>query len=136
MSAAENLSAEQFVSRVKKTGGATANLATGKMVNPGKRAYMVGGERDTKGQPIPADIIPAQEFGPEHVENAARKVTEATGGRARVHLGAWQDEGKVYLDASSVTKRPGEAIRKGRSRGEFEIWDNKRMRGIDTGGRG
>jgi len=136
VAASDNLNTAQFVSRVKSTGGATANLSTGKLVNPGTKGYMVGGERDTKGAQIPSTIVPSSEFGEQHVAEAANKIRGATGNRARTHLGAWEDSGKVYLDAASVTKRPGEAIRKGRARNEISIWDNKRMKEIKTGGTG
>jgi len=136
MSAADHLRAEQFVNRVRATGGATMNLRTGKLVNPGTRAYMVGGEPDKSGVRIPTHAVPADEFAAKHVEEAAALLREATGNRARVHLGAWQDDGNVEIDASSVTRRRGEAIRKGRNRNEKAIWDNKHMREVDTGGRG
>jgi hypothetical protein len=105
------------------------------MVNPGRKTYMVGSEPDTKGRPIPTAVVKSEDFSASHVNDAADTIRAATGNRARVNVGAWQDEGNVYIDASGTTKRPGEAIRKGRNRNEKEIWDNKRMRGIDTGGR-
>lgn len=131
-----NLNAQQFVNRVNKTGGATMDLRSGKLVQPGKRGYMVGGESDTSGNRIPTRTIPEAEFGEHHVHAAVQALQALTGGRGRVNLGAWKDNGNVELDASSRTRRQGEAVRKGRARGEKEIWDNKNMRGIDTGGRG
>ena len=135
MSAQDALNTRQFVNRVKATGGATANIRTGKLVNPGKKTYMVGSEPDTKGQPIPTVAVNSEDFNASHVTDAANTIKAATGNRARVNVGAWEDEGKVYLDASATVKRPGEAIRKGRNRKEKSVWDNRRMRGIDTGGR-
>ena len=136
MSAHDNLSAKQFVDRVKATGGATMNIKSGRLVNPGAKTYMVGGEPDTSGQRISTRKIPADEFAEKHVEEAVAILRDKTGGRARVNLGAWQDEGNVEIDASATTRRRGEAVRKGRSRGEKAIWDNRHMREIDTGGRG
>lgn len=132
MSADENLSAKQFVDRVKQTGGATMNARTGQLVNPGQKAYMIGGEPDKHGARIPTKYVPASEFNEGHVHDAVNALREVTGNRARVNLGAWQDDGNVELDASSTTRRPGEAIRKGRGRGEKAIWDNRKMREVNT----
>lgn len=130
------LNAKQFVNHVNKTGGATMSVNSGKMVQPGKKGYMVGGEPDTEGNRIPTRSVPEAEFGEGHVYDAVKALHELTGGRPGVHLGAWKDNGNVELDASRMTKKPGEAIRKGRARGEKAIWDNKKMTEIDTGGRG
>jgi hypothetical protein len=135
MTAMDNANAQQFVNRVNKTGGASMDAGSGKLLNPGKRGYMVGGEPDTAGNQIPPTSIPADQFGPEHVTRAMNALHHATGGRSRVNLGAWNDgEGNVVLDAASRVKRPGEAMRKGRNRNQKAVWDNKRMREIDTGG--
>jgi len=134
MSAQDNMNAQQFVDRVKATGGATANIRTGKLVSPGKKVYMVGSEPDTKGQPIPTTTVKAEDFSAGHALTATNNIRAATGNRARVNVGAWQDQGNVYIDASATVKRPGEAIRKGRNRNEAAIWDNRKMKSIDTGG--
>lgn len=135
MSALNNVNAEQFVNQVRKTGGASMDAGSGKLLRPGQRGYMVGGEPDTEGNQIPAlGRIPSDQFGPEHVQAAMDTLNQATGGRARTNLGAWEDEGSVVLDAASRVKRPGEAVRKGRNRNQIAVWDNKHMREINTGG--
>jgi hypothetical protein len=134
VSALNNVNAEQFVNQVRKTGGASMDERSGKLMQPGQRGYMVGGEPDTEGNQIPPKKIPSDEFGPQHVTDALASLNQATGGRARTNLGAWEDEGNVVLDAASRVKRPGEAVRKGRNRNQIAVWDNKHMREINTGG--
>ena len=128
------MSTQQFVQRVRDTGGASMNIRSGKLLAPGKKAYVVGGEPDKSGAAIPPVSVDAGEFGESHVSAMLGNVRSATGNRARTNIGAWSDNGKVVLDASAVTKRPGEAIRKGKNRDQQSIWDNKHMREIDTGG--
>lgn len=139
MSASGNLSGQQFtqfVERVHQTGGATMSLQSGKLLNPGKRAYLVGGEPDSTGVRIPTQRVPVEDFQEKHVQEMTSELLRRTGGRGKVNLGAWSEDGHVEMDASSSAHRPGEAVRKGRNRGEKAIWDNKHMREIDTGGRG
>lgn len=125
-----NLSEEQlgrFVSVTRQHGGATMDARSGKILPAGARGYVVGGEPDKHGNRIPTTYVPEHEFGTEHVRQMANGVRKATGGRARVNVGSWISEGQVEMDASGRTKRPGEALRKGRNRGEKAIWNNKRM---------
>jgi hypothetical protein len=128
----QNLNGQQFVKQVHKTGGASANAQTGRMVRPGESGFFVGGEPDRGGNQIPAAIIPEKDFKPEHVEEYAKKVSQATGNRHDVHIGGWKNEGKVYLDASARVPRGGEAVRKGKARGELAVWDNKHGKEIPT----
>lgn len=137
MTATANLSEaqfQQFVDRVRQTGGATMNLRSGRLIEPGAKVYMVGGQPGKTGTRIPTQKVPVNDFGVEQARQAAQSVREQRGGRGG-NLGAWQDEGNIELDASGVTHRRGKAIRNGRRRHEKEIWDNEHMRGIDTGGR-
>jgi hypothetical protein len=127
---------EKFVQQVQQTGGASMNLSTGKLLPPDARGYMVGGESDRSGQQIPAWSVPEHEFSTDHVGKFVDYMKSVVGSSGRgLHVGAWKDEGNVEMDASRKIKRPGEAIRKGRARGEKAIYDIKGKRDIDTGGR-
>lgn len=135
MSALDHLSDAQlgaFVAHTRAHGGATMDVRTGALLRPGKRAFMVGGEPDQHGNRIPTTYVPTEHFGVEHVRSTLESIHSATGGRARTSIGSWMDEGNVELDASARTRRPGEAMRKARSRGEKAIWDNARMREVRT----
>jgi hypothetical protein len=124
--------AEKFARQTTETGGATMGVRTGKLLQPGRKAYVVGAEPDTEGNPVAGVQISQDQFSPEHVKAAHARIAKVTGGRARVGLGAWTHEGSVYLDAVATTSRPSEAIRKGRNRGEMSVWDNKNMSEIPT----
>lgn len=126
-----NLAAQQFVAHVQQHGGATMNLKTGQILSPGKKAYVVGGEKDTSGQRIPTKYVPAEHFNADTVSAHMDHLSANTKGKG-ASIGAWSDNGNVELDASRTVKRPGEAVRKGAARGEKAVWDNKNMSEIDT----
>jgi hypothetical protein len=121
-----DLNSQQFVSQVQKTGGASMDVRSGKLLQPGQRGLMVGGV-----QGIPETRIPAEHFGEQHVKDAVTHIQNATKGSG-IHIGAWSEGGDVVLDASEKIKRPGEAIRKAKNRGQDAVWDNKSMKEIDT----
>lgn len=122
---------QHFVDQVKKTGGASMNVKSGKLVQPGSKGYMVGG---TPG--VPTKRVPAEEFGPQHVADYEDSIKSHTKNWGSMHVGAWGDSGNVELDASVKVPRAKEAIRKGRNRNEKAIWNNKKMTEVDTGGSG
>lgn len=128
------MSYEKFVNQVQKTGGASMDLNSGKLLQPGKKGFMVGGEPDRHGAPIPAHAVPEDDFGEKHVSDFVNYMKNVSGSTFRVNVGAWKDNGEVVMDASKKAKRAKEAIRKGRNRDQKAIWDNKNMREIDTGG--
>jgi hypothetical protein len=136
MSATDHLNPQLFAQQVSKTGGASMNLNSGRLVQPGQSGYMVGGESDRSGGAIPSWNVPESEFGPEHVSKFAAHVQDATGNARGMHVGGWKSDGQVYLDASRKVKRPKQATRMGKSRNQISVWDNKHMREIPTGGTG
>jgi hypothetical protein len=124
----------EFVNRVRQTGGATMNLRSGRLVDPGVGVYMVGGQTGKSGARIPTQKIPLNDFNEQYAQKVAQSLRSQKGGRGG-NMGAWADEGNVEMDSSGITRRKTKALRNGQRRGEKEIWDNKNMRGIDTGGR-
>lgn len=122
---------QNFVDQVNKTGGASMNVKSGKLVQPGSKGYMVGG---TPG--VPTKRVPAEEFGPQHVAEYEDSIKSHTKNWGQMHVGAWSDAGNVEMDASTKVGRKKEAVRKGRNRNEKAIWDLKGSKEIDTGGSG
>lgn len=137
MSAADHLSpqfdqanAERFVSEVRATGGASMDVHSGRLVQPGQHGYMVGGESDISGHRIRTGYVPASELDAGRVQRGVQWLRENTTGR-HMMLGAWTDSaGNVELDASRSMHKH-HALREGRARGEKAIWDNHHMKQID-----
>jgi hypothetical protein len=121
---------ENFVNQVNKTGGASMNVKSGKLVQPGSKGFMVGGSG------VPTARVPEAEFGPEHVAAYEDQIQKHTKNWGSMHVGAWKDDGHVEMDASQKFGRRKEAVRKGKARNEKAIWDNKSMKEVDTGGSG
>jgi hypothetical protein len=142
MSTLDNLSSAQlgaFVAHTRANGGASMSPRTGTILPEGHEAYMVGGHPDKSGNRIPSKIVPADEFGEEHVRDyaaSARNVIDPVDRSARI--GSWHntDDGNVYLDVSSHMLDPHSAVKAGRERNEISVWDNKHMRELPTGGNG
>lgn len=130
------MSHSDFVRRVQESGGASMELGSGRLLQPGQRGYMVGGEADRHGGMIPSWNVPASEFGEEHVAKFVDYMRGTVGSTFRTNVGAWRDGDEVVMDASRKVPRAGEAIRKGRKRNQLAVWDNRRMREIGTGGSG
>lgn len=128
------MSYEKFIQQVQKTGGASMDLNSGKLLQPGKPGYMVGGEADRHGAPIPSWGVPESDFGDEHVSKFVDYMKQASGSTFRTHVGAWKDNGEVVMDASKKVKRAKEAIRKGKNRDQKAIWNNGKMTEVSTGG--
>lgn len=126
-----NLAAQQFVAHVQQYGGGTMDLKTGNILTPGKKAYVVGGEKDKSGERIPTHYVPQEHFNADTVAKHMDTLSGAMKGKG-ASIGAWSDNGNVELDASRAVRRPKEAIRKGAARGEKAIWNNKKMSEIDT----
>jgi len=125
MSALDNVSSQQFVNQVHKTGGASVHANSGKLLPPGKSGFMVGGT-------APSMQVPSEEFGPEHVQKFAASLPADHS----TYVGGWEHEGQVYLDASQKVSRAKQATRLGKNRNQISVWDNKNMKEIPTGGTG
>lgn len=131
------MSHEEFVRRVNQTGGASMGLHSGRLLQPGRSGYMVGGEADRHGNPIPSWNVPESDFGAEHVEKFVDYMKGVTGSSFRdVHVGAWKNEGEVVMDSSRKVKRAKQAIRMGKNRNQISVWNNRQMKEIPTGGTG
>jgi hypothetical protein len=112
-------------------GGTTIDLSTFKV--PGATdGYFVGAATGWDGNDIPAQIIPLEEFTLERLRRAfgflyaehltREEITNSTpieGG----FIGAWIDNGLVYVDATDWTPSYEQAVEWAVARGELAIYD-------------
>jgi hypothetical protein len=102
----------EFVAAIIKNGGATYNLAMGDTAHKG---YMVS----KKGFEM--------KFPPEkNVKQAVIQFMEAYGFElydAENYMGAWVDEGILYMDISNNFEKRSEAIREGYKNEQIAIYD-------------
>lgn len=121
------LSGMQFAHATNTDGGATQDLRTGRMLQPGTKGYIVGGEPDSHGQRIPTHYHEGLMSPLDAIKHRSRlrQSTQALG----ASLGSWRDNGKVEIDASRVTSKK-QAVSLGKQRGEKAVWNNKRGREV------
>lgn len=145
------LSAMQFATNTQRQGGATQNLATGRLLKGNKRikdpatgqrvevpgtadsGYIVSGEPDRSGARIPTRKIPRKEATPMMALHERARLQETTDS-PNASLGWWRDQNtkaqKVESDASAVYNDRRVAKQVGRRRGEKAIWSNHEQREI------
>lgn len=120
----------------KGDGGATMDVNTSQMHPKATNVWMVGGEPDTAGKRIPTTHAAAPPGGGDLTRTLRERerVRSATGGRPRVGLGGWinPDTGGTEYDAALITKGRTEAKTKGKRRGEWGVFNNKRGKTLRT----
>jgi hypothetical protein len=116
----------EVVEAVKANGGASVRVEDGS--GPTERYVVALGKEF-------ASIVPEPEFN----ESAVRQFVWNYGGAlapvAR-YLGAWQNEGLVYLDVVETFSDLSQAIRAGVERNQIAIYDTETGEEIPTGGTG
>lgn len=126
-----HLAAQQFAAHTEKHGGATMNVHTGKILQPGEHGYVVGGEPSTK---TGKRVETGYEAGPVSagtvMHHWARVKGETSG--PNVNLGSWKDAGNTEFDASSVYHDRRQATELAGKRAEKAVWDNAKGEEIDT----
>ena len=126
-----HLAAQQFKEHTEKHGGATMNVHTGKILQPGESGIVVGGEPSKTGKRVETGYVGNDKLDTAKVMHQWARVKDATSG-ANVNLGSWKDAGNTEFDASSVVHDRRQAVSLGRSRAEKAVWDNARGQEIDT----
>jgi hypothetical protein len=118
------LNGVQFAIRTHAEGGASFNTHSNRFLNAGvDKAYVVGGEPDTKGERIPTKQVPHVDTptAMEHIEN----IRSTTGNRRGAIAGSWVAPGRVDLDASSAFTTHQQAMSVATKRNEEAYWDNE-----------
>jgi hypothetical protein len=122
------LSAMQFASQTAKTGGASMNLKSGRVISPGDPGHFVGGEPDSSGQRIPT-AKHAGDLSPMDVLSHRQRLQAKTSA-SHANMGAWKDDGKTEIDASGSYANKRTAMKVGKRREEKAIWDNQNSKEI------
>lgn len=96
------VSAVQFANHTKEFGGATMDVRSYRVAQPGDHVTFVGGQRDSKGKSIPEEVIPQEQLTMPKVLNKAKEVRRQMGPGRGSSLGSWVpgDNRGVVLDAS------------------------------------
>ena len=96
------VSAVQFANQTKQFGGATMDVHSFRVAQPGEHITFVGGQRDSKGKSIPEETIPHEALTMPKVLQKAKEVRRQMGPGRGSSLGAWapEDNRGVVLDAS------------------------------------
>ena len=81
------------------------------------------------------ETVPVEEFTIEDVEKYVAKYNWALVG-VNAYLGAWREEGLIFLDVVERFTNKAKAMRAGREREQIAIYDVKNDKVILTGGRG
>lgn len=118
------LNGVQFAIRTHAEGGASFNTRSNRFLNAGAdKAYVVGGEPDTKGERIPTRQVPHVDTptAMEHIDN----IRTVTGNRRGAIAGSWVAPGRVDLDASSAFAKSSQAMKVATHRNEEAYWDNE-----------
>ena len=130
--------AQEFIDSTKNYGGATMSLATGSMIRPGDKAYIVGKEPSQKtGKPVPTAF---ESVGQSHPGLSAKQFAShfvrlrGESKDPRAAMGTWVDEEAphkgVQIDLSAAHKRRSDAEKKMITRNEDAIWDMGKMENI------
>lgn len=67
--------------------------------------------------------IPLAELTPDHIAKTAQAYQELFDGNADMMLGAWEEDGLVYIEPSQLVKTRSEAMVLGQSRAQLAVWD-------------
>jgi hypothetical protein len=96
------VSAVQFANHTKEFGGATMDVRSYRVAQPGDHMTYVGGQNDTKGKSIPEEVIPHEALTMPKVLNKAKEIRRQMGPGRGSSLGSWapDDNRGVVLDAS------------------------------------
>jgi hypothetical protein len=116
----------KIVEQVATNGGATVKINSGESPKTG---YVVA----TKSKW--GWIVPATNFNAETIEQYATTNARHLNG-VRRYLGAWENQGLVYLDVVEIYKRKANAIRHGVEKDQIAVWDIVNGCEIMTGGTG
>lgn len=108
---------ESVVEAIESDGGVTFNPRTAELADPGA-GYWVGGV--VKGEVVEQDAFSAGDI---VLFMLRRDVILPLFSNDNTYVGAWVDNGKVYLDVSEWVGSQVEAVRVGRERGEISVWD-------------
>lgn len=133
------ISALQFNAYTREHGGASMDVNTGEILEPGKTdVVIVGGERDTAGKRIPTTYYGRSRKGgapkdvdlsPIDVARERRRVKTLTGNRPGAYVGSYvspeEPEKGVQMDASAGITDRSKVIPTLRERNEESAWDNK-----------
>jgi hypothetical protein len=135
------LSAMQFATQTAKTGGATMNAKSGRLLEPGRPAYVVGGEPNDKGTRVPTEETPVSEFSPATVIQHWNRIRSQSMNQPFANVGSWVDtkagpNAPVEVDQSGTYADRASAKVIGKHRGEKAIWDNGAMDEIRLDGQG
>ena len=133
------LSAIQFDQYTQQYGGATMDVKTNKVLEPGETdVVLVGGEKDTAGKRIPTTYYGKTRKGsgpketrlsPAQILSEKARVMRATRGREGAMVGSYISEDEphkgVQIDASAGVTDRSQVIPTLRARNEESAWDNK-----------
>lgn len=119
------VSAVQFAHLTRTEGGATMNVHTNKIAEPGDSVYFVGGERDRHGERIPTAY--EGDLSPADVIRHKNRLKAAAGNNPVMNLGSWQEAGKTEVDASGGYADLATAMDHMRARNEKALWNMKSM---------
>lgn len=130
--------AEDFLHATNNYGGASINLTSGKVIQPGEKVYLVGKEPSKlSGHPVPTEFESAGTSSPklnlkQFASHFLRLKEHATDSKAV--MGSWVDssakEKGVQIDLSTGHKYKKTAERKMIARNEDAVWNMHNMRNI------
>ena len=125
------ISAVQFANLTKSGGGATMDVNTFDVAQPGENKVFVGGEPNVGGRRIRTKHVDLHALDMPTVLRNAKRVREKTGGRSNASLGSWdpKDGRKVMLDAVGEYPNEDKAQEVAYKRNEEGIYNM----GKDTG---
>lgn len=126
------VAAALFSHATHNEGGATLNLSTNRLINPGTEAYMVGGERNTMGERIPTQML--NSVPPLSALQMMEHVRKETGGAKGASVGSWKNPktGEFELDASRSYPDQKWAMSTANARNEAAIFDMKNLKDISN----
>lgn len=136
------LSAVQFAADTRDFGGATMNVHTNKVAQPGDPLVFVGGEPNNRGERIPTHYVDSgsdnPQLTPKNVIDQKGRVAGQSRGNPVMSLGSWVDSKNksagVQVDASGGYRNRRQAEDLVLSRHEDAAWDMKNMRNIRNEG--
>lgn len=130
--------AQEFIDSTNKHGGASINLASGKVAQPGENLYLVGKEPSQRsGHPVPTAFESTGSKSPnlsahQFSSHFLRLKGETSDPKAM--MGSWVDtkakEKGVQIDLSTGHKYKKAAEKKMITRNEDAVWNMKNMRNI------
>ena len=130
--------AQDFIDSTRNYGGASINLQSGKLAQPGDKLYLVGKEPSQKsGHPVPTEF---ESQGSAHPTLSAKQFAshflrlKGHTSDPKAMMGSWVDskdkEKGVQIDLSTGHKYKKSAEKKMIDRNEDAVWNMKSMRNI------